>query len=762
MDRTLVLDPIGKPPQFLRRSKAEQYFSLLLRQNPRLKLHELKQVHAQLIRRDLHHDNILITKLISLCSDSGTMDYAGCLFNYVEEPDLILCNSILRGYTRNGHFELAILFYIRFILREFIPDNFTFPYVLKACAAMCSTHLGQQIHGYLIKNSTVSQDIFVLNSLLDMYFKCHQNEAAMLVFKQIAEPNLTSWNIMLLRFVSSGDLNSAQKMFDEMPQRDAISWNTMISAYAKSGQLEIAKNLFDEMPERNLVSWNALIAGYSKNNKNVEALSIFSQMLKCGIRPDNATILSVISAVFEAASPDSDAVEQIIAFAKSANSLSVSTGLLSLYAKLGRMDDARKVFDEIPEKDLVTWNAMIAGYSQNQRPMEAIKLFREMQSERRIGVKPDQVTMVSVIASCSQIGTLELGEWVHAYIKKNEIMLDVFLATSLIDMYAKCGDVNRSRHLFQEMPTRDLAAWNAMIKGLAIHGQGKEALEIFSLMKRDGVLPNDITFVGLLSACSHGGLAAEGLEVFNLMQNQCNIVPQVEHYGCVVDLLGRAGQLTDAYEFIKRMPVQPDRVVWGALLCACQSHQNVELAEEAANRLIELDPSHDGNYVLLSNVYASVRKWRDVAKVRAWMKANHVQKTPGCSAVELGGALHEFSAGDRSHPRSVEIYAAWDELVKRIKSMGYEPDTGVLLRNLNEEDGEQALYCHSEKLALTFALITSEPESPIKIVKNLRICGDCHRAIELVSKLENREITVRDRNRFHHFKAGFCSCGGYW
>ncbi|KAJ4957053.1 hypothetical protein NE237_013836 [Protea cynaroides] len=758
MDRTLVLDPIGKPFQLFRRSKDEQYFSLLLRQNPRLKLHELKQVQAQLIRRALHHDNILITKLISICSDSGTMDYAGLLFNYVKEPDLILCNSMLRGYTRNGHFELAILFYIQFILREFIPDHFTFPYVLKACAAMCTTYLGQQIHGYLIKNNTVSQDIFVLNSLLDMYFKCHQNEAAMLVFRQIAEPSLTSWNIMLASFVTSGDLNSARNLFDEMPQRDAVSWNTMINAYAKSGQLEIAKNLFDETPERNLVSWNALIAGYSQNSLNEEALSIFSQMLKSGIRPDNATILSVILAV----SPDSDVVEQVIAFAKSANSLSVSTGLLTLYAKLGRMDDARKVFYEIPEKDLVTWNAMIAGYSQNQRPMEAIKLFREMQLEHRIGVKPDGVTMVSVITSCSQIGALALGEWVHAYIKKDEIVLDVFLATSLIDMYAKCGDLNRARHLFQEMPTRDLAAWNAMIKGLAIHGQGKEALEIFSLMKRNGVLPNNITFVGLLSACSHGGLTAEGLEVFNLMQNQYNIVPQVEHYGCVVDLLGRAGQLADAYEFVKRMPVQPDRVVWGALLSACQSHQNVELAEEAAHRLIELDPKHDGNYVLLSNVYASVRKWKDVAKVRAWMRANHVRKTPGCSVVELAGVLHEFMAGGRSHPRSEEIYAAWNELVKRLKPMGYEPDTGVLLRNLNEEDGEQALYHHSEKLALTFALITSEPESPIKIVKNLRICGDCHRAIELVSKLENREITVRDRNRFHHFKSGFCSCRGYW
>nr|DAD33455.1 TPA_asm: hypothetical protein HUJ06_012306 [Nelumbo nucifera] len=759
----LVLDPVGKLPQFLPRSKDQQHFSHLLQQNPNLKLHQLKQIQAQLLRRSLHQDNILVAKLISVCSASGTMDYATRLFNYVEEPDTVLCNSMLRGYTRNGLFELALLFYVQLLGKGFKPDHFTFPCVLKACAAMLGTSLGSQIHASLMKNACVSDNIFVLNSLLDMYFKSHQKECAVRVFWQIDEPNSTSWNIMLAGLLNSGDLDSAQKLFVEMPQRDVISWNTMISAYAKAGNLETAQKLFNEMPKRNLVSWNALIAGFSQNGWNDEALSAFAQMLRSGISPDNTTILSVASAVSGAISPDPTAVERIISFAKSTNSISVSTAVLNLYAKLGRIDDARKVFYEIPEKDLVTWNAMIGGYTQNQRPVEAVKLFREMQAECKDSVKPDGVTMVSLIAACSQMGALGLGEWVHTYIEKNGVEMDVFLATALVDMYAKCGDIDRSWHLFQGMPTKDLASWNAMIKGLAMHGQGKKALEIFSLMERTGVVPNDITFVGLLNACSHGGgLTAEGLELFNLMQSRYSIVPRLEHYGCVVDLLGRAGRLADAYEFVRSMPIKPDKVVWGALLGACRSHQNVKLAEEAVRMLVELDPSHDGNYVLLSNVYASAGKWRDVSRVRAQMKVQQVQKTPGCSAVEVGGVIHEFVAGDKSHPRSEEIYAAWDELVKQIKPMGYEPDTGALLRNLDEEDKEESLYRHSEKLALTFALISTEPQSPIKIVKNLRICGDCHRAMELVSKLEEREIVVRDRNRFHHFKAGLCSCGGYW
>ncbi|KAI3843100.1 hypothetical protein MKW92_049542 [Papaver armeniacum] len=595
---------------------------------------------------------------------------------------------------------------------------------------MTICRLGQQVHASLIKNGSVL-DVFVFNSLLDMYCKCGQSEFAMKVFQGISEPSSTSWNIMICGFLSSGDLMSAQKLFDIMPYRDVSSWNTMLSAYAKCGELENAKRLFHEMPVRNLVSWNALIAGFSQNERFDEALSTFSKMLKAGIRPDKTTILSVVSAVSSISSPEDDVVKHVVGLARTIGSVSVLTAVLDI-------------------KDLVSWNAMISGYSQNQKPAEAIQLFRDMQSECRVKIKADKLTMVSLISSCSQMGALALGEWVHTYIEKFGIEFDEYLAAALVDMYAKWKDV---------------ALWNSMIKALAIHGEGKETLEIFAQMEKNSVTPNDITFIGLLNACSHGGFAEKGLELFSLMQSQYQIVPRIEHYGCVVDLLCRAGRLTDAYDFVKKMPIKPDKVIWGALLSSCRSHQNVELAEEVARKLTELDPNHDGTYVLLSNVYASVGKWRDVKKVRDQMKAQNVHKAPGCSAVELDGVLHEFTAGDKTHPRFEEIYKAWDEIVKRIKPMGYEPDTGFSLKNLDEEDKEEALNRHSEKLALTFALISTEHSQhkpAIKIVKNLRICGDCHTAMEFVSKLEGREIIVRDRNRFHHFKAGLCSCGGYW
>lgn len=619
--------------------------------------------------------------------------------------------------------------------------------------------LARQVHASVAKSAEVCSDVFVLNSLMDMYFKCGKSEDGISVFGAMEKKDSISWNIMMAGLVNAGELRMARKVFDEMPQRDVVSWNTLVSAHAKAGEMEIARELFDQMPERSLVSWNALISGYSQNGKHDEALLVFSRMLEAGMKPDCTTILSVLSACASVQSPDVVLVEKIICLAKSMTSTQISTALLSLYAKIGRIDDARRVFDGIHDKDLIAWNAMIAGYSQNQRPAQAIELFRSMQ-----GVRPDGMTMVSLIDACSQTGVLSQGEQIHTFIQENKIQSDIFLTTALIDMYAKCGDLNCSRRLFLEMQEKHLTSWNAMINALAIHGKGNEALNLFSSMEKNGIMPNDITYIGLLNACSHAGLVDEGLKLFKSMQRQYNIVPRLEHYGCVIDLLGRAGRLKEAYKFIKIMPIKPDSVVWAALLAACRNQHDVELAEEAAGQLLQLDSRHDGNYVLLSNVYASQGKWEDVENVRAQMREHNVKKVPGCSTVEIDGVLHEFTAGDKLHPRSDEIYAAIDALMEKLKLKGYKPDTGALLRNLDEEEKEEALYGHSEKLAMCFALISSKKGKlfPIRIVKNLRICSDCHRVMELVSELEEREIIVRDRNRFHHFHGGSCSCMGYW
>ncbi|KMZ65915.1 Pentatricopeptide repeat-containing protein [Zostera marina] len=764
ISRPLLFNPDG------RRSQNQISISHVLRRNPNLSHIQLKQVHGRLFRLNLHEDDILVTKLVSVCSQNSTVSYALRLFHFHPSPDLILFNSLLKTLLPNDPFQVLVFFIRNVALLH--PDAFTYPYLLKACGAVSNVQLGTQFHGRILK-AGLGND-FVLSSLAHMYFKCGDREMAIRVLKASSVNDVASWNVMLNGFLGVDDIQSLLHLFRSMPVRDVVSWNTVLTAYTKFGRMEDAQRMFDSMPTRNLVSWNGLIAGYVRAGDADKALELFSLMLSQGIQPDAATMLSVASACRSSANPDGSIIDQIATFVSSketVNSLLVSTVLLSLYSRVGRLEDARSLFDRIPEKDLVSWNSMIGGYSQNQRPTDAIDLFRLMQKQEH--VKPDGVTMSCLIDACSHLGALGLGEWIHAYMNKNNIEMDAFLATALVDMYAKCGDLKTSRLLFSEIPNKDLVCWNAMMKGLAVHGQGEEALELFSQMEKEGMSPNEVTFIALLSACSHGGgLVPKGLEIFRSMQEKYDVTPGIKHYGCVVDLLGRAGRIEEAFEFVENMSkesvVKPDSIVWGALLGACSSHENIQFAQVAASRLLELEPVHDGNYILLSNVYATKGKWDDVEKVRARMRSSNVRKEAGCSMIELNnGEIHEFRAGDKSHPRWREIYQAWDELLKVLRPMGYEPDTKALLKNLEEEEEkEEALFRHSEKLALSLALIdssNSKSTAPIRIVKNLRICGDCHRAMEVVSQIvKDREIIVRDRNRFHHFIEGSCSCGGYW
>lgn len=339
---------------------------------------------------------------------------------------------------------------------------------------------------------------------------------------------------------------------------------------------------------------------------------------------------------------------------------------------------------------------------------------------------------------------------------------DVFVGTSVVDMYCKCGRVKTARRAFDRMKERNVRSWTAMIAGYGMHGHAKEALEVFYEMIRVGMKPNYITFVSVLSACSHAGLLDEGWYCFQAMQHKFDIEPGVEHYGCMVDLLGRAGFLNRAYDLIKEMKVQPDFIIWGSLLAACRMHKNVELGELSAWKLFELDPTNCGYYVSLSNIYADAERWEDVERMRIHMKAHGLVKTPGFSLVELRGSVHVFLVGDKEHPEHAKIYAYLEEISVKLQEAGYVPNMTSVLHDVNEEEKEMTLRIHSEKLAVAFGVMNSVPGSTIQVIKNLRICGDCHATIKLIAKIVNREIVIRDSKRFHHFKDGLCSCNDYW
>ncbi|KAJ8620553.1 hypothetical protein MRB53_029082 [Persea americana] len=437
--------------------------------------------------------------------------------------------------------------------------------------------------------------------------------------------------------------------------------------------------------------------------------------------------------------------------------------MITANVKLGSIENARRLFDGAPERNVISWSTMINGYVKWGEYKQALELFREMQLLEMEEARPNEFTMSTVLSACGRLGALEHGKWAHAYIDRCGMKVDVVLGTALIDMYAKCGSIERARCVFSGLGSdKDVMAWSAMISGLAMHGHCEECLSMFSQMQYCGVRPNAITFLGLLCACVHAGLVTEGRQYFERMREEFGITPLIQHYGCIVDLYGRAGLIEQAWDVVKSMPMKPDVLMWGALLSGSRMHGNTEMCEFAIKQLIELEPMNSGAYVLLSNVYAKKGRWDDVRYVRDLMEVKGIKKVPGCSLVEVEGVLHEFFVGDESHPESREIHLMLGEIMRRLKLAGYVENTGEVLLDLDEEGKKVALSLHSEKLAIAFSFIKTRPGTPIYIVKNLRICVDCHVAIKMISRVFDREIVVRDCNRFHRFTKGACSCKDYW
>ncbi|MQL72209.1 hypothetical protein Taro_004517 [Colocasia esculenta] len=523
-------------------------------------------------------------------------------------------------------------------------------------------------------------------------------------------------------YANSKNLHTARKLFDQCSERDVVSWNSMIDGYVKCGELDLARSVFDRMACRDVISWNTMINGYGLMGNLIQARSLFEQM----------PLRNVVS----------------------------WNSILAGHAKCGDVEGAYRIFSEMPHRDVVSWNAMLACYAQSGQSNEALALFNEMHS---LKVKPTDATIVSLLSACGHLGALDQGECVHAYMKEHMIAINIVLGTALVDMYAKCGIIYLAKEIFDVLEHKDALAWNTMIAGLAMHGHAHEALQLFDEMVETGIRPDDITFIALLGACSHSGMVDKGRQLLQSMSTTYGIDPKVEHYGCVVDLLARAGLLEAAMEVIGNMPMEPNANAWGALLGGCRIHGNIDVGEGVGKRLLDLQPKHSGRYVLLSNIYATANKWEEARKVRKLMSAKGVAKLPGLSVIELEGAVHRFTAGDQTHPKTDAIYNKLFEISKQLKvEVGYAPDTKQVMFDIEEEEKEHSLSVHSEKLAVAFGLLYSQPCTVIRVVKNLRVCKDCHQFMKLVSRVYGREIIMRDRNRFHRFFGGECSCLDYW
>ncbi|XP_020114491.1 putative pentatricopeptide repeat-containing protein At5g40405 [Ananas comosus] len=532
-------------------------------------------------------------------------------------------------------------------------------------------------------------------------------------------------------------------------------------ATSHPSNLRYAHSLFSRTPAplRNAFMYNSMIRGSAESPDPDESVSFYKSMLRDGFRPNNYTypfLLKACSRIPEHPHLGCSLHASVVHRGFEGKDPFIQTSLVSFYASIVDMDSARKVFDRSPKRDVTVWNALIKGYIMCSRHADAARAFRVM------SVPGDEITMLSVASALANLGALEMGRWVHAYIDRNQMNMTVSLATALINMYAKCGEIESARYLFDRMPGKDVRMWSIMISGFAINGLAKEALDLFSQMKSAGFKPDSVTLTGVLSACSHAGMVQEGLRLLDRMAADYLIEPTIEHYGCVVDLLGRAGQLEEALALINRISLSADVALWGALLVACRVHKNLEMGEMVAKEMLKLDPVNAGARVFLSNVYAASGKWGLVEDVRKGMKEQMIYKPPGSSSIELDGTVHEFLSGDRSHSHSDQIYKMLDEICNIVRSRGHKSTTKEVTFDIDEEDKEACVSQHSEKLAVAFGLINTRKGAVLRIVKNLRICEDCHSVMKLVSEVFDRTIIVRDRNRFHHFNGGSCSCRDYW
>lgn len=498
---------------------------------------------------------------------------------------------------------------------------------------------------------------------------------------------------------------------------------TLISMYAECGCYEYARKVFDEMSQPNVVAWNAVVTACFRCGNVEGAWGLFERMPVRNLTSWNT--------------------------------------MLAGYVKAGELGLARRVFCEMKMRDDASWSTMIVGFAKSGSFDDAFGFFKEL---LRDGIMPSEVSLTGVLSACAQAGAFEFGKILHGFMEKAGFLCIVSVNNALIDTYSKCGNVDMAKLVFRHMSAEKcIVSWTSMIAALSMHGRADDAIRMFHEMEESGVRPDGVTFISLLYACSHSGLVEQGCALFSKMRNFYGIEPAIEHYGCMVDLYGRAARLQKAYEFICQMPISPNAIIWRTLLGACSIHGNIELAQLVKARLAEMDPNNSGDHVLLSNVYAVAGKWKDVAGIRRTMIEQSMKKIPGWSMIEIDKVNYGFVAGEKPNEVTKEAHDKLREIMLRLREEeGYAPQVRTVLHDIEEEEKEDSMSKHSEKLAAAFGIAKLPKGRILRIVKNLRVCGDCHTVMKLISKVYQVEIIVRDRSRFHSFKDGFCSCRDYW
>ncbi|GLT54050.1 hypothetical protein SLA2020_272830 [Shorea laevis] len=820
--RIAKLDRLGESPQAFLHSSISKAISFATNSN------ELRKIHSLIITLGLDQSVFFSGKLISKYARLKEPTSSVSVFRRVSPTNNVYqWNSIIRALTHNGLLSESLVFYTEMRKTKLQPDAYTFPSVVNACAGLCDLQMGKQIHEHVLEMGFGS-DLYIANALVDMYARFGDLDKARNVFEEMPQRDIVSWNSMISGYSSNGAivveegqiihglvekigihadvivsngllsmyfkfdrLSDARKVFDEMVVRDSVSWNTvicgysqsglfgesielfmemlnkfrpdlltitstlrscvhlrdmefgkyiheymirngfefditvsniLIDMYAKCGNLVASREVFDKMKCRDSVSWNSLINGYIINGFYDEGLKLF-KMMKMEMKSDPVSCLTLLAVSTLLAEMDlGKMIHCDIEKFGFDSYLVVTNALVDMYAKCGKMEDSLKVFENMKARDIVTWNTIIAACVRSENCSLGMRMTNRMRTE---GVSPDVATMLGILPMCSFLAAKRQGKEIHGCVLKYGFESDVPIGNALIEMYSKCGRLEDSVRVFKCMKMKDVVTWTALISAYGTYGDGRKAFRAFLEMEATGVYPDHVAFVAIIFACSHSGLVDEGLACFDRMKKDYNIEPRIEHYACVVDLLSRSGHFAKAEEFILSMPLKPDASIWGSLLSSCQAHGDIKFAERVSGQIMKLSSVDPG-----------------------WM--------------EIRNTVYVFGTGDKSFEQFEEVYKLLGILAGLLAKEGYVANLQFVLHDVEEDEKRDMLCGHSERLAIAFGLLNTKPGTPLQVMKNLRVCGDCHTVTKYISKIMQREILVRDANRFHLFKDGTCSCRDHW
>ncbi|KAK8523385.1 hypothetical protein V6N12_047905 [Hibiscus sabdariffa] len=682
-------------------SSRQRLANLLRYCSKNLLLDQGVQVHAASLKTGFGFDLMLSNDLIDMYAKCGVMGNASLVFDRMIERNVVSWTALMCGHLQNGNARATLSLFFQMVVSCLKPNEYTFSTNFKACGILNVLEIGMQIHCMSILSGFDSVPV-VGNSIVDMYSKC-------------------------------GRINEAAAMFHALPVKNLISWNTMLAGYTIACQGE-------------------------------KALLWFNRILENGQIPDEYTLTTMLKACSRLGKVREGSMIHgflITSGFPCSGKAAIAGSLIDLYVKCGNLAAARTVFNQIGEKNVISWSALILGYAQGGNLAEAVELFMQLQNNS-MGV--DGFVLSSMMGVFADFALVEQGKQMHAYAVKVPSGLEISVSNSIVDMYLKCGLLDEAERLFNEMPTRNVVSWTVMITGYGKHGFGEEAIRLFNQMQLSNIEPDGVSYLATLSACSHSGLIKEGEEYFSQLCRNRWIKPGIEHYACMVDLLGRDGRLKEAKDLIESMPLKPNVGIWQTLLSACKVHGNLQLGKEVGKNLLTLDGENPVNYVMISNIYAEAGYWKECEQVRELAQAKGLRKEAGRSWVEVDKVVHFFYGGDNTHPMIEKIHELLKEMEQRMKEeLGYIHEVKFALRDIDEESKVENLRVHSEKLAIGLALLHGGWDEPrvIRIFKNLRICGDCHDFIKCLSKIVKVVFVVRDANRFHQFKDGLCSCRDY-